>query len=126
MTGGRTAAPAGQIAGAAVVRSAGGPLAQAAAQAAVQVALGTALALPFQEAMKPTEVVAPAAMAPFQATFFTVTAAPLWVNVPFHDWEMTCPLANVKVTVQAEMAAVEVFFTVIPPWKPPSHWFWTR
>ena len=39
--------------------------------------------LPF--ALKPNDVVAPAAREPFQDRFFTVTAEPLTVSAPLHS-----------------------------------------
>jgi hypothetical protein len=54
--------------------------------------------------------------------FFTVIAWPDAVSAPFHSWVMVCPLASVKRTVQAVMAAV-LARTVISAWKLPGHEF---
>ena len=77
-------------------------------------------ALPF--AVKPNDVVAPAAREPFQDRFFTVTADPLMVCAPFHSWVMLWPLASVQRTVQAVIAELPAL-TVTAPWKPPGQEF---
>ncbi|MEN3306671.1 MAG: hypothetical protein V7603_2873, partial [Micromonosporaceae bacterium] len=73
-------------------------------------------ALPVPVNPNVVEVLAPSV--PFQETFFTVTAEPLVVSVPFQSWLMVWPLANVQVTVQPLMAEAPAR-TVTSPWKPP-------
>src|SRR5690242_17483596 len=51
---------------------------------------GTGL-LPAHAPLKPKLAVPPVLMVPFQAALVTVTAAPDWVNDPFHSWVMVCP-----------------------------------
>lgn len=50
-----------------------------------QLTAGMAL-VPFQFARKPNEVLALAARTPFQLTFETLTADPLWVKAPLQSW----------------------------------------
>jgi len=44
----------------------------------------------------PNVVSMPAASAAFQDRFFTVTAEPLTLSVPFQSWVMVWPLASVQ------------------------------
>ena len=74
--------------------------------------------LPF--AVKPNEVVAPAAREPFQDRFLTVTADPLTVIAPLHSWVMLWPLASVQRTVHPEIAELPAL-TVTVAWNPPGH-----
>lgn len=70
--------------------------------------------------MKPNVVLAPAPRAPFQASFFTVTAEPETVSLPPHSCVTDWPEPSVKVEVQLGIAAVPAL-TVTSPWKPPGH-----
>ena len=45
--------------------------------------------------------------------FVTVTAASLWVTLPFQSWATVCPLVKVQVSVQLLMAAVPVLLMVL-------------
>src|SRR5215475_14977741 len=54
----------------------------------------------------------------------TVTDDPLWVTVPFHNWVIVCPFANVQVTVH-ELRAVLPLVTLTFAWKPVFHWLTT-
>jgi hypothetical protein len=69
--------------------------------------------------MNPKAVEVPAASAPFQETFFTVTVDPLVLRVPLHAWLTDCPLPSVQLTVQPSIAE-EPAVTVTSPWKPPD------
>lgn len=56
-----------------------------------------------------------AGIEPLKEAFFTVTAEPLVLSVPFHSWVIVWPLPSVHLTVQpltAEPPAV----TVTSPW----------
>ena len=70
-------------------------------------------ALPVPLKPKVVEVLAPSA--PFQERFFTVTAEPLVLSVPFQTWLMVWPLVSVQVTVQALIAEAPAL-TVTSPW----------
>jgi hypothetical protein len=87
---------------------------------AVQVAVGTALVLLFQDARNPKVVLAPAASGPFQAAGVAVTAVPLWVTVALQLWLTTWPLAKFQVTFQLVIGVLPEFLTVTPPWKLPD------
>lgn len=57
---------------------------------------------------------------PFQLTFFTVTAEPLTLKVPFQSWVIVCPPAQVQRAVQPLIPEV-LARTVTSPWNPPGH-----
>jgi hypothetical protein len=83
------------------------------------------LALPFHVAMNPTVTELPAASAPLHDTLVSVTFVPLWAYAAFQAWLTVCPSTNVNRTVQDVVAAVPVFCTVTPAWKPVAHWLVT-
>ena len=68
---------------------------------------------------KPNVAVAFAASEPLPLRFFTVTAGPLTLSVPFQSWVMVCPLARVQRTVQPLIGEVPAR-TVTSPWNPPG------
>jgi hypothetical protein len=81
---------------------------------------GTGLA-EVQEPLNPNDVVPPAGIAAFQPTSLTLTAVPDCVNVPFHNWLIACPGANVQVKVQPATASPTLVIVTFAP-KPPCHW----
>ena len=51
-----------------------------------------------------------------------VTALPVCVKVPFHNWLIVCPLGNENFKLQPLIAVVPVLVMVSVAPKPPDHW----
>jgi hypothetical protein len=85
-------------------------------QGLVQVSAG-APGVPLAIKLKVVEVFG--ASVPFQATFRTVTAEPLTLNVPLQSWVMPWPLPRVHRTDQPLIAEVPAV-SETSPWKPPA------
>jgi hypothetical protein len=89
-------------------------------QVAVQVTVGAVLVAP-REAVKPQEVLAPAASDPLYGMFRAETAAPLPVTEAFQVLVKRCPSGQVQDTVHPVMAE-DPAVTVTVPTKPLPHW----
>jgi hypothetical protein len=85
---------------------------------------GTGL-VPLQAPLKPIEVDAPVASAPFQLMLAAVTLAPDCAQVALQPWVTDCPAAGKsKPSVQPSTGAPRLVIETLAP-KPPDHWLWT-
>ena len=85
-----------------------------------------AVLVPENVAWNPTPTVVPETMRALWVTFRTVTAAPLWADVPFQRFVIFWVPENPKVSAHPSTVVVEVFRIVISAVNPPVHWLVTR